>query len=196
MPNQALQCTQERTKPANQPFNLPEKTKPLDEPRIAPRLLLLELAFAVICYRFWRKMLRFLDRLHPLALLVLRIVLGIIMIAHGYPKVFGGLSEHVHHVNNLGLPGWLAYCSAAAEFFGGILLLVGLFTRIAALAILINMSVAIWKVHWKNGLLGNGGYQFPLALAAMAVALICLRARPIALDGIRRGGGGVKGKKV
>jgi len=102
----------------------------------------------------------------------------------------------VHHVNNLGLPGWLAYCSAAAEFFGGILLLVGLFTRIAALAILINMSVAIWKVHWKNGLLGNGGYQFPLALAAMAFALIFLGAGPIALDGIRRGGGGVKGKKA
>ena len=75
-------------------------------------------------------MLRLLDRLQPLALLVLRIVLGVIMIGHGYPKVFGGLSEHVHHVSNLGLPGWLAYCSAAAEFFGGILLLVGLFTRI------------------------------------------------------------------
>ena len=103
-------------------------------------------------------MLRFLDRFQPLALLVLRIVLGIIMIGHGYPKVFGGLSEHVHHVSNLGLPGWLAYCSAAAEFFGGILLLAGLFTRIAALAIFINMMVAIWKVHWKNGLLGNGGY--------------------------------------
>ena len=141
-------------------------------------------------------MLRFLDRLQPLALLVLRIVLGIIMIAHGYPKVFGGLSEHVHHVSNLGLPGWLAYCSAAAEFFGGILLLLGLFTRIAALAILINMSVAIWKVHWKNGLLGNGGYQFPLALAAIAFALIFLGAGPIALDSIRRGGGSVKGKKA
>jgi len=129
-------------------------------------------------------MLRFLDRLQPLALLALRIVLGIIMIAHGYPKVSGGLS------------GWLAYCSAAAEFFGGILLLVGLFTRIAALAILINMSVAIWKVHWKNGLLGNGGYQFPLALAAIAFALIFLGAGPIALDSIRRGGGSVKGKKA
>jgi putative oxidoreductase len=156
----------------------------------------LEVTFAVICYRFWRKMLRFLDRLHPLALLVLRIVLGIIMIAHGYPKVFGGLSEHVHHVSNLGLPGWLAYCSAAAEFLGGILLLVGLFTRIAALAILINMTVAIWKVHWKNGLLGNGGYQFPLALAAIAFALIFLGAGPIALDGIRRGVGSAKGKKA
>jgi uncharacterized membrane protein YphA (DoxX/SURF4 family) len=52
--------------------------------------------------------LRFLDRLQPLALLVLRVVLGVIMIGHGYPKVFGGLSEHVHHVSNIGLPGWLA----------------------------------------------------------------------------------------
>jgi len=129
-------------------------------------------------------MLRLLDRLQPLALLVLRIVLGVIMIGHGYPKVFGGLSEHVHHVSNLGLPGWLAYCSAAAEFFGGILLLAGLFTRIAALAILINMSVAIWKVHWKNGL-----------LAAIAFALILLGGGPIALDSIRRGGS-AKGKKA
>jgi len=133
--------------------------------------------------------LRYLDRLQPLALLALRLVLGAIMIGHGYSKVFGGLSEHVHHVSNLGLPGWLAYFSAAAEFFGGILVIAGLFTRFAALAILINMSVAIWKVHWKNGLLGQGGYQFPLALGAIALALIFLGAGPIALDGIRRGGG-------
>jgi putative oxidoreductase len=102
----------------------------------------------------------------------------------------------VHHVSNLGLPGWLAYCSAAADFFGGILLLVGLFTRIAALAIFINMSVAIWKVHWKNGLLGNGGYQFPLALATIAFALIFLGSGPIGLDGIRRGGWGGRARKA
>jgi putative oxidoreductase len=133
--------------------------------------------------------LRYLDRLQPLALLVLRVVLGAIMVGHGYSKVFGGLSEHVHHVSNLGLPGWLAYLSAAAEFLGGILVIAGLFTRVAAVAILINMSVAIWKVHWKNGLLGQNGYQFPLSLAAIAFALILLGAGPIALDGVRRGGG-------
>jgi len=52
------------------------------------------------------------------------------------------------------------------------------------------MSVAIWKVHWKNGLLGNGGYQFPLALAAISFALIFLGGGPMALDAIRRGVGG------
>jgi putative oxidoreductase len=132
--------------------------------------------------------LRYLDGLRPLALLALRLVLGVIMIGHGYPKVFGGLAHHVQSVSNLGLPGWLAYLSAAAEFLGGIALILGLLTRLASFAILINMAVAIGKVHWKNGLLGNGGYQFPLTLAAIAFALIFLGAGPIALDSIRRGG--------
>lgn len=136
--------------------------------------------------------MRYLDRLQPFALLVLRLVLGAIMIAHGYSKVFGGLSHHEQFVGNLGLPGWLAYFSPAAEFFGGIAVIAGLLTRIAALGILINMSVAIGKVHWKNGFTGNGNYQFPLALAAIAFALIFFGAGPIALDNIR--GGGAKKK--
>src|SRR5579864_4701631 len=141
-----------------------------------------------------RKRLRTLDRLQPLALLVLRVVLGAIMIGHGHGKVFGGLSHHVQFVSHLGLPGWLAYLSAFAEFFGGILVIAGLFTRCASLAILIDLAVAIWKVTWKNGLLGNGGYEFPLALAAIAFALIFFGGGPIAFDSIRRGGGGGRGK--
>jgi putative oxidoreductase len=136
--------------------------------------------------------LRYLDRLQPLALLALRLVLGAIMIGHGYPKVFGGLAHHVQAVSNLGLPGWLAYLSAAAEFLGGIAIILGLLTRLAALGITINMAVAVGKVHWKNGFLGNGGYQFPLALAAIAFALIFFGAGPIALDAIRRRGGKAK----
>jgi putative oxidoreductase len=132
--------------------------------------------------------MRFLDRLQPLALLVLRLVLGIIMIAHGSSKVFGGLSHHVQMVSNLGLPGWLAYFSAAAEFFGGILLIAGFLTRFAALAIITDMIVAIWKVHWKNGLRADHGYEFPLALAAIAFGLIFFGAGPIAFDSLRSGG--------
>lgn len=133
--------------------------------------------------------LRYLDRLQPVALLILRIVLGAIMIGHGYHKVFGGgLIEHWHRVPSLGLPGFLAIPSALAEFFGGILVLVGLFTRISAGAILIDMLVAIWKVHWKNGLLAQHGYEFPLSLAAIAFTLICYGAGPLGLEIIRRGG--------
>lgn len=129
-------------------------------------------------------LLRYLDRLHPLALLVLRLALGAIMIGHGYPKMFGGLEHHVAMVNKLGLPGWLGYLSAAAEFLGGILVVAGLITRLAALAICINMAVAIAYVHWSGGLLGEHGYQFPLSLAAIAFALIFFGAGPISLDAL------------
>jgi putative oxidoreductase len=135
---------------------------------------------------------RYLDRLQPLALLILRLVLGAIMIAYGYSKVFGGLSHHAQFVRSLGIPGWLAYFSAAAEFLGGIAVVVGLLTRLAAFGIVIDLGVAIAKVHWKNGFLGNGNYQFPLALAAIAFALIFFGAGPIALDHLRGGGGGKK----
>jgi putative oxidoreductase len=138
--------------------------------------------------------LRYLDRLQPLALLVLRIVLGAIMIAHGYGKVFGGFSHVRDMVQHLGFPGWMAYVVAGTEFFGGILVIAGLCTRCAALAILINMSVAIAKVHWKKGLLGNGGYQFPLALAAIAFALVFFGSGPMAFDSLRKGGGRIKSK--
>lgn len=133
--------------------------------------------------------MRYFDRLQPVALLALRIVLGAIMIGHGYHKVFGGgFMEHWHRMQSVGLPGFIAIPSALAEFFGGILVLLGLFTRCAALAILIDLAVIIWKVNWKNGLLGDNGYQFPLSLAAIAFALICYGAGPLALEIIRKGG--------
>ena len=135
--------------------------------------------------------MRYLDRMQPLALLVLRLVLGAIFIGHGYHKVNGHLHEHANFVASLHLPAWLGYVSAGAEFFGGMLIVLGLFTRLAALAICVNMIVAIAKVHWQHGLMGQGGYEFPLSLAAIAFSLIFLGAGPIAIDAIRtRGGGG------
>ena len=134
--------------------------------------------------------MRYLDRLQPLALLVMRLALGAVMLAHGYHKVFGGLQHHAQFVASLGLPAWTAYLSSFTEFFGGLLVLLGLFTRVAAFAICINMSVAILKVHLHKGLIGPGGYEFPLALAALAFALIFLGAGPIAFDHIRAPGGG------
>jgi putative oxidoreductase len=91
-------------------------------------------------------------------------------------------------VSSLGLPGWLAYGFAAAEFFGGIALVVGLLTRLAALAILIDLAVAIGKVYGKNGFPSANGYQFLLACAAMAFALIFFGAGAIALDAIAHSG--------
>ena len=134
--------------------------------------------------------MRYLDRLQPLALLVMRLALGAVMFVHGYYKVFGGLHHHAQVVASLGLPAWTAYLSSFAEFFGGLLVLLGLFTRIAALAICIDLSVAIAKVHFHNGLTGNNASELPLALATIAFALVFFGAGPIAFDHIRAPGGG------
>lgn len=136
--------------------------------------------------------MRTLDKLQPLGLLAMRIALGAVMIAHGYPKVTG-----IHGVEkffgSVGLPWWSAYFSATAEFFGGILIIAGLLTRFFGLALLIDMVVAIDKVHWKNGLTGQGNYQLPMTLAALSLALIFFGAGPIALDAVvGRGRGGKK----
>jgi putative oxidoreductase len=137
---------------------------------------------------------RYLDRLQPLALLVMRLALGAVMVGHGYQKVFGGLHHHAQFVASLGLPAWTSYLSSFAEFFGGLLVLLGLFTRLAAFAICVDLSVAIAKVHFHNGLMGNGGYEFPLALATLAFALIFFGAGPIAFDHIRASAGGKASK--
>ncbi len=142
--------------------------------------------------------MRYLDRLQPFALLVMRLVLGTVMIGHGYGKVFGGLHHHAQFVASLGLPAWSGYVSAFAEFFGGICVLVGLFTRFFAFAICIDLLVAIWKVHWHNGLMAAGGkgYELPLAVAALAFGLIFLGAGPISLDHIRGASSSVKSRQT
>ena len=132
-------------------------------------------------------MTKYLDRLQPLALLVLRLVLATVMIAHGAQKVFGGMPRFQTMVVGIGFPGWMAYLSAAAEFGGGILVLLGLLTRFAALAITIDLMVAIVKVHLKVGLRLPGGYEFAMSAAAIAFALIFFGAGPIALDTIFSG---------
>ena len=138
--------------------------------------------------------MRILDRLQPLALLVMRVALGAIFIAHGAQKVFGGMHGTEKIVSGIGFPWWMAYLLAAAELGGGILVLVGLLTRLGALAICVDMCVAIAKVHWKNGLMKPGGFEFPLACAALAFALIFFGAGPIALDSVLFRGGGPKQK--
>lgn len=141
--------------------------------------------------------MRYLDRLQPLALLALRLILGVIMVKHGSDKVFhGALHPFVQHIGSMGLPSWLGYLSAFTEFLGGILLIAGFLTRCVSVAMMIDMAVAIWKVHWKRGLFGPGGFELPLTLFTIAFALLLFGAGPIAIDAIRGGGGGVRAKKA
>jgi len=127
---------------------------------------------------------KFLDSLRPAGLLVLRIALGIIFIAHGYPKLAhlrGGAQMQNFFVEH-GLPAYFLYISGALETFGGGLLLLGLFTRVAALLLGIEMCVAIWKVHSGRGYLAVHEYEFPLTLAAACFALATIGAGLISLD--------------
>ncbi len=137
--------------------------------------------------------MRYLDRLQPLALVVMRLALGAVMLAHGYQNCVRHLLDHVHLVTSLGMPAWLGYVSSFTEFVGAILILAGFFTRPAAFALCIDLVVAIGKVHWHNGILGapgHPGYELTLSLAALSFALIFFGGGPIAIDHILRGGGG------
>lgn len=126
--------------------------------------------------------MKFLDPLQPLALLLMRVAAGAVLAVHGWYKVLDHVQSHVHLVESLHLPGWLAYLSAATELVGGLFLMVGLLTRLAGLAATINMSVAVSLVHWPHGLTGPGGFQFPLAILALCFALMAFGAGPLSLD--------------
>jgi putative oxidoreductase len=108
-----------------------------------------------------------------LALLVLRVVLGIIMLYHGWPKLtnLGGTIEGFTGMG-IPLPALSAIFATVAEVGGGLLLLAGAFTDVAGLLVAIDMLGAILFVHAKNGFAVNeGGFEWPLALLAMALAI-------------------------
>jgi putative oxidoreductase len=124
------------------------------------------------------------ERMRPFTALVGRVVLGAIMIAHGWGKVIprGSLYNFAHTVAHLGLPYWLGYVAAFTEFFGGIALILGLLTPIAALGIAIEMAVAIMKVDLRHGLTGPQGYEFPLSLLALALMILADGPGHLAVD--------------
>jgi putative oxidoreductase len=115
-----------------------------------------------------------LNHFQGLGAMVMRLALGIIMVAHGYTKIIpsGALYTFSHTVAHMQLPVWLGYVSAFTEFFGGMLLIVGLLTRVAAFMTAIDMAVAIIKVHLHGGLLGPNSFALPLALFSISLMLV------------------------
>ena len=121
------------------------------------------------------------------ALLALRLALGAIFIAHGGQKLFGwwggnGLEATVTGFAGMGIPAPLAYLAAFTEFFGGLAVIVGVLSRLASLGLFVTMAVAVAKVHGANGFfLSDKGYEYNLALAAMALAIFLAGPGRIAL---------------
>ena len=112
--------------------------------------------------------------------LALRVLVGIIFIAHGAQKLFGwfggyGLEGTGQFFGSIGLePGTLmALLAGAAEFFGGLALVFGVLVRPAAAALAVTMLVAIFAVHFGKGFfLDKGGYEYALALFAASLSLL------------------------
>jgi putative oxidoreductase len=124
-----------------------------------------------------------LEKLKPLALLLLRAAMGIIFISHGYPKLFGHTRDMMPFFERVGFPAYFVYIAGVLEFFGGITLILGLFTRITGLLLTVEMAMALWRVHLPQGPITQvKNYEFPLVLAAAAFALATVGAGMISLD--------------
>jgi len=125
-----------------------------------------------------------------LALLALRLVVGLLFAGHGAQKLFGafggrGLEGTAGMFDNIGLrPGWLhARLAGTAEFVGGALIALGLFTPFAAAVLIGVMVAAIATVHAKNGIWNtNQGYEFNLVLITVVFVLAGVGAGAWSLD--------------
>ncbi len=147
-----------------------------------------------------------------IALLLLRLVAGGTLIAHGYPKLFGGPgrkppepltklmgSNYAAAVERSGPKGFAqalqrmgvpqpelaAYASGLTEFGGGLLLVLGAFTPLASAAVVVNMAVAIRKAHWKVGFYGQGGFEFALLLGGAAATIGLAGPGALSVGGVR-----------
>ncbi len=128
--------------------------------------------------------------MEDVALLVLRLVLGGVFVAHGAQKLFGsfggpGIEGTTGFHEQLGIEPArpMAVLAGLTEFLGGILVVAGFLTPLAALALIGVMAVAVLTVKLKNGFFAaNDGYEYNLVLAAIALALVLAGGGAYGLD--------------
>lgn len=128
------------------------------------------------------------------AVTILRLLLGVVFFAHGAQKMLGwfggyGFSGTMGFFHQMGIPTAFAFLAIAAEFFGGLGLIVGFLSRIAAFGIACNMIVAIVTVHAANGFFMNWagnqkgeGFEFHLLAIGLALLIMVKGAGPFSVD--------------
>lgn len=129
-----------------------------------------------------------------LGLLLIRGIVGWIFVYHGSQKLFGwfdgpGIDGLIEGIRGMGLPYLepevFAHIAAWSEFAGGILLIIGLFARLAVVPLAITMAIAVIKVHWPNGFaLSQGGIEFALLLGILCIGLLFTGPGRISFDGL------------
>jgi putative oxidoreductase len=131
------------------------------------------------------------------AITILRLVTGIVFFAHGAQKMLGWFGGYgfsgtmAFFTGTLHIPAFFAFLAICAEFFGGLGLILGLLTRVAAFGIAVNMLVAVIMVHRQFGFFANWtgtqkgeGYEFHLLALAICAFLMIQGAGPVSIDWI------------
>jgi putative oxidoreductase len=119
---------------------------------------------------------------------LIRLGAGFTLVVHGYPKLLGpqpGPKGFAGYLKGVGVPSpmLMAYVVAITEIVGGGCLLIGFFTRLAALVVAIEFLVIILKIKWSKGfLLSEGGWEWDWALLAMMLSLLLTGPGRLALD--------------
>jgi uncharacterized membrane protein YphA (DoxX/SURF4 family) len=125
-----------------------------------------------------------MKRREDIGLLLLRVVLGLVFLVHGRAKFQGGIEKTVGFFATLGLPGFLAYVVAVIELVGGLLMILGLGTRVISALFALVMLGAILTAKLSAGFLG--GYELDLILLAASVCLLLAGSTMWACDSLFR----------
>ena len=125
------------------------------------------------------------EALGPLSYTLIRVALGLILIPHGFPKLF--LADAVPTSRNFVNFGWAyplawAYFIGVVEFVGGLYLVLGLWTRAAALAVSIQMAVIAFAVLWPNWAWGRRGMEYAVFMGVVALAIFLRGGGRYSLD--------------
>ncbi|MFM1655220.1 DoxX family protein [Brevibacillus sp. B_LB10_24] len=125
-----------------------------------------------------------MNRREDIGLLLLRVVLGLVFLVHGWSKFQGGIDKTVGFFAMLGLPGILAYIVAVIELVGGLLMILGLGTRVIGALFALVMLGAIFTAKLSAGFLG--GYELDLILLAASICLLLAGSTMWACDSLFR----------
>lgn len=126
-----------------------------------------------------------LEKFRPGALLLLRCGLALVFLYHGYPKFFGKTAVFISAFERIGLPAYFVYVAGAIEVVGGLMLLLGLFTPVPALLLVLDMAAAMWKYNFNEGIYAVREYELPLILGLAALTLATTGAGRYSLDSLR-----------